>query len=162
MKKICPHCEKETNIRQVKENERFDVRGESIEVPVEYYQCDECGETFENTRDHDSLVTVYKEYRRRYDMLQPDEIKQWRKRYGLTQKELSRILGWGGATLSRYENGALQVDAHEKLLRLAMEPHNLRKLIEESPQVLCDEKRVRLLKEIYAFLSDGCFYVSRK
>ena len=150
MKKICPHCEKETSIRHIKENERFEVRGESIEVPVEYYQCDECGETFENTRDHDPLVTVYKEYRRRYDMLQPDDIKQWRKRYGLTQKELSQILGWGGATLSRYENGALQVDAHEKLLRLAMEPHNLRKLIEESPQVLCDEKRDRLLKEIDA------------
>ena len=148
MNKICPHCEKETNISLVKDNERFNVRGESIEVPVEYYKCDECGEAFENTRGHDPLETAYKEYRRRYTMLQPDDIKEWRKRYGLTQKELGQILGWGGATLSRYENGALQIDAHEKLLRLAMEPHNLKKLIEESPAVLNDEKRARLLKEI--------------
>ena len=150
MKKLCPHCEKETNIKLVKTNEHFDVRGESIEVPVEYYQCDECSESFENTRGLDSLEMAYKEYRRRYGMLNPDDIKEWRKRYGLTQKELGQILGWGGATLSRYENGALHIDAHEKLLRLAMEPHNLKKLIEESPAVLSDEKRERLLKEITA------------
>jgi len=56
----------------------------------------------------------------------------------------------GGATLSRYENGALQMDAHEKLLRLAMEPHNLKRLIDESPAVFSKDKLDRLLKEIEA------------
>jgi hypothetical protein len=34
-------------------------------------------------------------------------------------------LGQGGATLSRYENGALQSEAHDQLLKLVMQPENL-------------------------------------
>ena len=150
MKKVCPNCEKETDIKLVKSKECIEVRGESIEVPVEYYRCNECGESFENTRGHDALEHAYREFRTRYNMLHPEQIKEWRKHYGLTQKELGQILGWGGATLSRYENGALQIEAHEKLLRLAMEPHNLKKLIKENPTVLSEEKQQRILTEIEA------------
>jgi len=41
------------------------------------------------------------------------------RRYPITQEELGVLLGWGGATLSRYENGALQDEVHEKMLRMA-------------------------------------------
>ncbi|MDZ7841653.1 MAG: type II toxin-antitoxin system MqsA family antitoxin [Gammaproteobacteria bacterium] len=109
-----------------------EVRGEPVEVAAEFFKCTECGAEFENTRGRDSLALAYREYRRRHDMLQPEQIRNWRKRYGLTQKELSRLLGWGDVTLSRYETGALQVAAHEKILRLAMEPHNLITLIDET------------------------------
>ena len=126
------------------------MRNENIEVDVEFFKCTECGVEFENTRGHDALEIAYREYRSRHRMLTPGEIKEWRKRHGLTQKELGQILSWGGATLNRYENGALQTEAHEKLMRLAMEPHNLIKLIQESPGVLSDEKSARILKELSA------------
>ena len=121
MKGICPNCEKETELELVRAKEVVEVRGEPIEVDVEFFKCTECGADFENTRGPDSLATAYRVYRRRHDMLQPEQIRDWRKQYGLTQKELGRLLGWGGVTLSRYENGALHVEAHEKILRLAME-----------------------------------------
>lgn len=158
MKNICPNCEKETNLTLRREKEVIEVRGEPIDVESEFYVCDECGEGFENTRGYDSLEVAYQEYRNRHHMLQPNEIKEWRKNYGLTQKELSQILGWGGATLSRYENGALQVEAHEKVLRLAMEPHNLRKLLEESPQALSADKKERLIKELTEAEEESCSF----
>ena len=158
MRNICPNCEKETNVNLVKEKETIEVRGEPIEVDAEFYVCGECGESFENTRDADSLELAYQEYRRRHHMLQPNEIREWRKEYGLTQKELSQILGWGGATLSRYENGALQDDAHEKVLRLAKEPHNLRKLLEETPDALSAEKKERLIKELTEAEEESCSF----
>ncbi len=145
MRGICPSCEKEAELTLRRETEIVEVRGEPIEVEAEYYTCTKCGEAFENTRGADALAAAYAFYRRRYGLLQPEEIKTWRKSLGLTQRELSDILGWGGATLSRYENGALQSEAHEKMLRLAMEPHNLLRLIEESPAVLAADKRGRLL-----------------
>lgn len=148
MKRICPNCEKETDVLEIKTKESIAVRNEDIEVDVEYFKCKECEVSFENTRDYDALDVAYKVYRCRHDMLQPEEIKEWRKRYGLTQKELGQILSWGGATLNRYENGALQSEAHEKFLRLAMEPHNLIKLIEESGEALGKEKRGRILNEL--------------
>ncbi|GMT39898.1 MAG: hypothetical protein IEMM0001_0633 [bacterium] len=158
MKNICPNCEKETNLTLKREKEVVDVRGEPIDVESEFYVCDECGEEFENTRDVDSLEVAYQVYRNRHHMLQPSEIKEWRKNYGLTQKELSQILGWGGATLSRYENGALQDEAHEKILRLAMESHNLRKLLEDSPQALSIGKKERLIKELTEAEEESCSF----
>lgn len=150
MKRICPNCEKETDISVITDKEIVHVRNEKIEVDVEFFKCTVCKESFENTRDNDALETAYRIYRRHHNMLQPDEIKEWRKRHGLTQKELSQIFGWGTVTLNRYENGALQSDSHEKFLQLAMEPHNLIKLIHENTEVLSKEKRQRILNELEA------------
>jgi len=98
MIRICPYCEKETECRRIKARDTVTVRGETVEVDVEYFECRECRGQFENTRDYDALDAAYREYRCWHRMLQPEEIREWRKRYGLTQEELSNILGWGGAT----------------------------------------------------------------
>jgi putative zinc finger/helix-turn-helix YgiT family protein len=148
MKRICPNCEKESDVLEIKTKESIAVRNEKVEVDVEFFRCKECGIEFENTRDYDALEMAYKIYRCRHNMLEPEQIKEWRKRYGLTQKELSQILGWGSVTLNRYENGALQSEAHEKFLRLAMEPQNLIKLIEDCGDALSKEKRERILNEL--------------
>ncbi len=151
MKGICPNCEKKTDLEFIQASENIDVRGEQIEVEVKYYKCLDCGEEFEDPRsNNDPLDKAYREYRRRHGMTQPEKIRDFRKRYGLTQSELARLLGWGGVTLSRYENGALQDETHEKTLRLAMEPRNLLKLINEAPDILPEEKRSRLLGELMA------------
>jgi len=157
MKGICPNCEKETELELVQKVEDIKVRGEVIRVEVKYYKCKSCGEEFEDPRsDEDPLDKAYREYRRRHGMMQPEEIREFRKRFGLTQNEMSRLLGWGGATLSRYENGALQDETHEKALCLAMDPRNLLKLIETTPDVLSEEKRDRLIKELRAAEEETC------
>lgn len=159
MKGICPNCKKETTLKYIKTKEAINVRGEPIEVDVEYYKCLTCKEEFEDPRsEHDPLDKAYREYRRRHGMLQPEEIRYLRKQYGLSQAEMSKILGWGGATLSRYENGALQDETHEKALRLAMDPSNLRKLIEQSPEALLDEKRNRLIKKLKEIEKEHCSF----
>jgi putative zinc finger/helix-turn-helix YgiT family protein len=135
MRGICPNCEKERELELVRRGESIEIRGEPIDVEMVYYKCLTCGEEFEDPRsDYDPLDKAYREYRRRHRLTQPEEIKSFRKKYGLTQHEMSSLLGWGYATLNRYENGALQSEAHEKTLRLIMDnPHNFLKLIEESP-----------------------------
>ena len=53
--------------------------------------------------------------------------------------------------LFRYENGALQTEAHDKAFRLAMEPHNLLRLLEQAPQGAVDEeKRTRIAQSLRA------------
>jgi len=149
MKGICPKCEKETDIELVRKIEEIKVRGESIEVETEFYKCLVCGEEFENPRsDDDPLDKAYREYRRRHGMVQPEEIRQLRKRYGFTQSEMSSLLGWGGATLSRYENGALQDEAHGKILHLITEPRNLLNLIEQSPDAIPEYKKENIIKQL--------------
>ena len=151
MRGICPNCEKETELELIRATEDIEVRGEKIPVNMEYYRCLSCGEEFEDPQsDDDPLDKAYREYRRRHQMVQPEEIRSLRKAYGLTQNEMAKLLGWGGATLSRYENGALQDEAHEKTLRLVMEPRNLLRLIEGTPSALLEEKRKHLTRQLWA------------
>ncbi len=151
MRGICPNCEKETDLELIHATEDIEVRGEKIKVGMEYYRCLSCGEEFDDPgSDDDPLDRAYREYRRRHGMVQPEEIRNLRKRYGLTQHEMAKLLGWGLATLSRYENGALQDEAHDKTLRLAREPRNLLKLIEETPHALPDERKEAILNQLRA------------
>lgn len=149
MKDICPNCEKITNLEFIQHQDTINVRGEPIDVEDQFFRCLECGEEFEDPKSpHDVLALAYQKYRHSHGMLQPHEIRAWRKKYNLTQKELSCLLSWGAATLSRYEQGELQDDAHEKMLRLVMNPHNLHNLIQQTPEALPEEKRELLIKQL--------------
>ena len=157
MKGVCPICEKITELEVIREKNDFRIRGEEIEVDVEYLRCLECNGEFEDPKSkEDPLEKAYREYRNRYNMMQSEEILDLRKRYSLTQRELSRLMGCGGATLSRYENGALQDDSHDRFLKLLKNPNNMQRLIITNGDFLPTEKRNRLLNELSASLSETC------
>jgi len=159
MKGVCPNCEKISELEHIITTEELNIRGELITVKVEYYKCTECGEEFEDPGSKDDpLDRAYREYRRKHGMIQPEEIREIRKRYGLTQQELSKLIGWGGATLSRYENGALQDEAHDRILQLIKNPENLHKLIIKSGDFLAEEKRNRLLKDLSSAAEEMCSF----
>ena len=118
----CPTCENEKYIELVNEYRELKIRDEPVRFTIEFRRCNKCGEEFVIPGiDSDPLDKAYRAYRTKHNFLQPEEIKDFRKRYNLKQGELASLLGLGGATISRYENGKLQDDTHDKLLRLAAE-----------------------------------------
>jgi putative zinc finger/helix-turn-helix YgiT family protein len=146
---LCTNCEKETDVEKVTKKEIFTIRGEPISVNVEYTKCKECGDEVLNPATNlDPFELAYREYRRKHALLQPEEIADWRKAHNLKQSELAKLIGIGVATLNRYENGALQNESHEKLLRLAMDPANLSKLIEQSEGIFSEDKKKKLLEQL--------------
>lgn len=149
MKGICPNCERVRDLARIETTEDIEIRGETVPVEVEFLRCSQCGTEFrEASSSHDPLELAYREYRRRHGMVQPEVLRELRMKYGLTQQELASVLGWGVATVSRYENGALQDEAHDKMLRLAMEPRNLLKLIQEKPTALGSAKREQISAQL--------------
>src|SRR4030066_1521427 len=149
MSGFCPNCEKESPLLIVQKAEDFNVRGEIISVEVEFYQCQECGEEFEGSNSViDPYEIAYREYRARKGMLQPEDIRDFRIKRGLTQKEFSDLLGIGIATLNRYENGALQSEAHDRVIILAMEPRNFLNLITNSQGILGESKKNKIIDEL--------------
>ena len=149
MKGYCPNCNKECDIEKLNVTETVTVRGEKIDVGVEYFKCNGCGIEFEDMNsDVKPVEMAYKKYRTVHNMVTPEDIIEMRNRYSLTQKELSLILGWGGATLSRYENGSLQDEAHDRMLRLVMNPANLLDLVERHSDTISVKKRDRLIEKI--------------
>jgi len=144
---LCSNCEKETRLELVTREEVIRVRNKPVKIELQYFRCAECGdEVFDPSLNVDPLSLAYRKYRKEYGFLQPEEIREWRKANKLTQGELAKLLGVGGVTISRYENGALQDPSHERLLRLAMNPSNLLQLIEESEDVFTESKKLSLVE----------------
>ncbi len=149
MKTFCPNCEVETEQDFIEETKELNIRGEGIPVKLRYFHCEQCGENYEMPLpDYDPLESAYREYRSRKGLLQPEEMREFRKGLGLTQKEWSRILGIGLATLNRYENGMLQSEAHDQAIRLCMQPDNLLRILKDKPSLLPEPVRAELLRQI--------------
>lgn len=149
MQRECPVCGKMSEWEQVPTHENFEIRGESIPVEFLILRCPQCQTEFEDLRsESDPYTLAYEEYRNRKGMVHPIQIKEFRQKYDLTQKELSSLLGVGEITLSRYENGALQDEAHDRLLKFIFEPSNLYFAIQEKGEVISDEKKRALLPKL--------------
>ncbi len=120
---FCPQCGTDRELREEARRETYKVRGEEITVDAVVPVCPVCGEDVSIAdRDDGILDRVYREYRRRKGLLQPEEIVELRERYGLSQRGLSRLMGWGQITVQRYEKGNLQDNAHDALLRGLEDP----------------------------------------
>ena len=131
-KNICIECDSK-NIEYIEKPDMVEVRGEEIQVMAKYWLCRDCGTNWEffDEDEYDQIDEAYRIYRNRTGMLQPEEIKELRKRSGFSQGELAKIFGWGAVTISRYENGSLQSKAHDELLKLLKKPEIFYNFIKE-------------------------------
>lgn len=118
--KSCPICNEE-KLCAKEEREEFQYKGETFYIekfPV--LACASCGETFLN---ESKMKPIEKEIKRQHkiidNLLSSEEIKKIRNLLGLSQKELSEVLGGGAKGFSRYENGSInQSKSMDNLLRL--------------------------------------------
>jgi len=152
---FCPNCEEFTEVELRKEKEVYNVRGEPTEIEAEVTICQKCGEKiFNEERDSRNLERAYSLYRKNHNLLSPDEILKTRERYGLSQRALSRLLGWGEITIHRYENGAIQDNVHDSTLRLIEDPQNMQKFFEANRNKLSSYTTAKLEKRIADFLQE--------
>ncbi len=149
MKKYCENCEKEVETSVILKKEKYTVYGELIETDAKVLICEECGEEFFcEELDAQTLSNVYNFYRKKHNLLFPEEIKSIREQYGLSQRSFAKLLNWGDKTICRYENGAIQDKAHNGLLLLLKEPRNMRTYIMQNDISLNEKKKNRLLHMI--------------
>jgi len=148
----CAECLEDSEFTPVETKKVFDIRGESIEIMVTRFQCSCCGEIIPDPYlEEQYFAQAYSEYRQRKGLLQPDEMIGIREMYGLSQRQFAKLLGWGHATISRYENGALQSPSHNAELVLLKNPENIKELLESNSKQL-NGKEVNILENRIASL----------
>ncbi len=149
MQSFCPHCEKTTSVRDVRATLSYTIKGVDVVIETSLVKCDECTNEFENPElGHDVAGLALQAYREKTGLLSPNRIREFRKSLDLTQQELGKLLGWGGATLGRYENGSLQDEAHDRALRMIMEPDAMLGVLEHNPDILSSEKHQQLIERL--------------
>ena len=118
----CPLCDK---MHEVEERKRFatiTLKGDTVTYEERFYFCanaDEDENEFETgIMTNKNLLNARNAYRIKHGLLTSEEIVAIRESYGLSQVDLARLLGWGEATISRYESKAIQDEAYDTMLRL--------------------------------------------
>lgn len=77
-------------------------------------------EVFDIELDSKNLVNSYNKYRKIKKYLFPEDIKSLRTKYTLTPEEFSIILGFNKKAIKRFENGSLQNDEENEILKKAV------------------------------------------
>lgn len=129
----CPRCgtEVESTIRKVFET--YPVKGENITIQAHVRFCNCCGaDLWDDDLDDANLLEAFAEYRRKHQLLQPEEIRMIREKYNLSQTAYARILGFGDKTVTRYENGSVADAAQNNLMLLSQSPKNFKYLLERN------------------------------
>ncbi len=145
----CAHCNKMTDGQIISKVELFNVRGEDVKVNASVMICKACNEeSFVEALDEKNLEIAYLEYRKIHNLLTPLQIQEIRDRYGLSQRALSKLLGWGEITIHRYESGNLQDEVHDEVLKLIAKPENLLEIYEKQAHLLVPRVGEALKKRI--------------
>ncbi|MCD8023568.1 MAG: DUF4065 domain-containing protein [Lachnospiraceae bacterium] len=125
MNLYCPVCGKMHEVEERMREATTIIKGEEVSYPERYYFCqyaDEEGNEYEiGSMTNENLMNARNAYRVKNGLLTSGEIVSIREKYGLSQVELSRLLGWGEATISRYESKAIQDESYDHMLRLIAE-----------------------------------------
>lgn len=118
----CPLCDKTHEIEERKRFTTITMKGDEVTYEERFYFCanaDEDENEFETGfMTNENLLNARNAYRIKRGLLTSDEIVAIRESYGLSQVDLARLLGWGEATISRYESKAIQDEAYDTMLRL--------------------------------------------
>ena len=118
----CPLCDKTHEVEERKRITTITLKGEEVSYEERYYFCanaDEDENEFETgAMTNENLLNARNAYRIKMGLLTSDEIVAIRENYGLSQVDLAKLLGWGEATISRYESKAIQDEAYDIMLRL--------------------------------------------
>lgn len=127
---FCSNCQDFVSSFMRDTTETLHVHDTDITVTSPGRICGRCQQIlFDPILDNDKLKLAYRIYRDMKGMLQPEEIREIRERYHLSQQEFSDILGLDGKKIERYENGSLQSMAENNLILLMKNPQNLHTLL---------------------------------
>jgi len=116
--RLCFNCMEVHSIKYVQLEEITTFKNEPIQYLAEYEFCDYSKSYSENEEQMKSNNLALKDaYRIKMGLLTSSDIKKIREKYAISQKEFSEVLGWGAATIIRYENSQIQDRAHDDILR---------------------------------------------
>ncbi|MEO5645105.1 MAG: type II toxin-antitoxin system antitoxin SocA domain-containing protein [Bacteroidia bacterium] len=138
-----------------KEGRTIEFRKEVFTVMYHYYSCKESDEKFTSAGlDDININQVYNQYRDKYNLPFPEEIKSVREMYDLPANKMAEILGLGVNSYRNYENGEVPSNANGKLIQLASDPKKFKQLIELA-ETLDEPFRINLLKRIEKLIEDN-------
>lgn len=134
-------------IRKIKAN----VKGKIIDFD-EYYVVDPTTgeEVFDRNIEIENDIRLYDIYKKQMNLLTSSEIKNIRKKYDMNQKEFALSIGVGEITIHRFENGSIQTESVDSIIRLSEDPDIMYNLLIKNQTNLSDNDFNIFLEKVNA------------
>ncbi len=147
--KLCLSCMEAHQIQQVTVTEENIFKGKRVKYPASYEYCPNTDAPTATDEMIDLNDISFKDaYRKAAGLLTSEEIIAIRNIYGVSQKDFSKILGWGSSTITRYENHQVQDTVHDDVLRkVGDDPKWFIKLLERAKDDLSEKAYHKYLKK---------------
>ena len=124
MKVYCPYCKKEVDYK-IEKREVKEFRGKEINTYENVAVCKECHQDlYINEIEEKNNERIYELYREKANIIKPQDIVDLRKKYDISQRELTAILGFGKMTINRYERGGVPTKSQSDYIRLLIDNDN--------------------------------------
>lgn len=135
---ICLECGAENNYEIRKDIAKFEGEGYSFEMEVEIPFCKECGApVYVEEIEEEIAERVNKKIREMRGIISREEIVEILEKYHVSQKFLSRLLGWGEITLTRYISGGYTPnETNSARLKQLYNPYMFLSLLEDNKRLL--------------------------
>lgn len=149
----CPLCGKLHEVEERRRSSTLMVKDLQVDCEETYYYCCNSKE-YENEfttskLSNSNLLNAHNHFRKKKGYLTSGEIVELREKYGVSQVELSRLMGWGEATISRYESKAIQDEAYDNMLRLIKDdPLKALEFLEKNKEKFSTTRRLEIKKKI--------------
>jgi putative zinc finger/helix-turn-helix YgiT family protein len=147
-KKMCFDCMKEHEIQVVKVDENNIFKNEEVFFKAEYDYCENTKgflESEEQIKKND--LAMKDAYREKQGLLTSVQIKRIRDKYSMSQKRFAETLGWGTATIIRYENHQVQDRIHDDVLRkIDVEPKWFMEMLDRAKEEIGQKHYVKSYK----------------
>lgn len=134
MRVYCPYCKKEVEYK-VEKRDLKEFRGIEIDTYENVAICKECHQDlYVNEIEEKNNERIYELYREKANIIKSQDIIDLRKKYDISQRELTAILGFGKMTINRYERGGVPTKSQSDYIKLLIDN---------------DDKFVEKVKEAY-------------
>ena len=124
MRVYCPYCKKEVEYK-IEKRDVKEFRGVEINSYENVAVCKECDQNlYVNEIEEKNNQRIYEIYREKANIIKPQDIVDLRKKYDISQRELTAILGFGKMTINRYERGGVPTKSQSDYIKLLIENDN--------------------------------------
>jgi len=139
-----------------REKRTIPFRKEEFGILYHFYK-DTDGEQYtEEHTDEVNINQIYHQYREKYKLPFPDEIKAIRSKYELSAMKMSEVLGFGANVWRNYEAGEVPSESNARLIQVADDEVEFAKLVRLSAH-LDDKTKEKILAKVDALrkVDDG-------
>jgi len=134
-------------MRLNKEPQKLTFRKEDFDVVYHYYLCEESGEQFTNDQlDSINMAQVHNQYREKYGIPFPEEIKAIREKYKISATKMSEILGFGANAYRLYEAGEVPSISNGRLMLSVVQPEEFIRQVEASSHILTQKETLKFIE----------------